>query len=525
LRVKDIDDNSITVSPDAIEVYGENIVLEVIDMKKEVTPSGFRYLVDSNLPIKAKVLCGEDDSSLSIISTKKNYSTNHILPVGFPLEENLDYYVCQVVVRSEDAQELELPVDVLKWTRSGFDIMDYDLEVSAPKVTIDALDNRSTISIHANKSIHFRVSKKLFKDDSWQIAYLPEQDDFNHVYKASLSGLELNTTHFIKIEGETDATGIHAEKFEDEFKFYLEEKPEIEEVVVEEPLVNEAGEELDEVFFKDENTNDVLIQALSEEFSTKELSDFIPSVESLISEGVLKGNGNKLYPYRDITRAEFASLICRASGFELDEDPSAFFTDVSSTHFSFACLSKLVEKQIIKGFGDGTFRPDDTISRAGALTVLSRAFNLDLPTEYTNDNFKDINKDYDLWMYVESVFNQGWLSGDYIRPNDNLKRAEAFDWIAISFGFVDSKVFKDVDSNHIEPIQEEVQVEEGEVVSEVDVVEEVVAPIEKIEPPVVVETPIVESPNEPVETIIDNSEDEELSSEDEDLMKLLEGLL
>jgi hypothetical protein len=193
-------------------------------------------------------------------------------------------------------------------------------------------------------------------------------------------------------------------------------------------------DEADEEFFMEEVSESRLTEALIEEFSTKELSEFVTSVEALITEGILKGNGDKLYPLRDVTRAEFVALICRSAEFDLDEDASAFFTDVPSTHFVFDCLSKLVDKEITKGYGDGTFRPDDTVTRGGALTMLSRAFNLDLPEEYTNNYFKDVNEDYALWMYANSVYTQGWLSGEYLRPNDNLKRAEAFDWIARFIG-------------------------------------------------------------------------------------------
>ena len=54
------------------------------------------------------------------------------------------------------------------------------------------------------------------------------------------------------------------------------------------------------------------------------------------------------------------------------EENNMKFKDVAETHWAAKAIDELSEKGIIKGYEDGTFRPDEPISRAEVAVMLSR---------------------------------------------------------------------------------------------------------------------------------------------------------
>ena len=109
--------------------------------------------------------------------------------------------------------------------------------------------------------------------------------------------------------------------------------------------------------------------------------------------GTFAGEGN-------ITRAEFAAICARFS----DENPygDMIFSDVSG-HWAEEYITKAAVLGWINGYADGTFRPDEYITRAEAVTLVNRMLNR-LPE--TKDDlhinmvvFTD-NMNTNMWYYL-----------------------------------------------------------------------------------------------------------------------------
>jgi len=91
---------------------------------------------------------------------------------------------------------------------------------------------------------------------------------------------------------------------------------------------------------------------------------------------VVTGVGNNRYePDRNITRAEFAAIVVRALGLDTGMRNSSF-TDVSSSEWYYGYIQTAVGYGIITGYGDGTYGPNDTITREQAMTMIARAMKL-----------------------------------------------------------------------------------------------------------------------------------------------------
>lgn len=91
----------------------------------------------------------------------------------------------------------------------------------------------------------------------------------------------------------------------------------------------------------------------------------------------------------------------------------------------------MAKKGIIKGYSDGTFRPENPITRAEFLSVTMKSLNIDVGSSIVTV-FTDIPTDGS-WMipYIEKARLLGIAQGQTIngilkfRPNDSITRAEA----------------------------------------------------------------------------------------------------
>ncbi|GMK40466.1 hypothetical protein PCCS19_35220 [Paenibacillus sp. CCS19] len=96
-------------------------------------------------------------------------------------------------------------------------------------------------------------------------------------------------------------------------------------------------------------------------------------VEELASRMVVNGTGSGQFsPNNAITRAEFAAIIVRGLGLKL-ESSAAVFTDVAATAWYSSAVKTAQTYGLIDGFKDGTFRPNDAITREQAMTIMAKA--------------------------------------------------------------------------------------------------------------------------------------------------------
>ena len=131
-------------------------------------------------------------------------------------------------------------------------------------------------------------------------------------------------------------------------------------------------------------------------------------------------------PDKSITRAEFAVMLNKALGFV--DKGNVSFSDVKAGDWYYDAVAIAVEAGYCSGYEDGTFKPNETITRAEAAVMIALAKNL-VKNETVITKFTDITN-IPLWAkdYVGAVVNAGFMSG---RPNgtfdatNTITRAEA----------------------------------------------------------------------------------------------------
>ncbi|WP_053061538.1 S-layer homology domain-containing protein [Paenibacillus sp. VT-400] len=101
-------------------------------------------------------------------------------------------------------------------------------------------------------------------------------------------------------------------------------------------------------------------------------------VQDLASRLIVQGTGEDVFaPDRSITRAEFTAVLLRGLGLHSPRSTeAASFTDVKTGSWYEDEVQTAVSYGLISGYADDSFRPNSEISRAEALTIVSRAMKL-----------------------------------------------------------------------------------------------------------------------------------------------------
>jgi S-layer homology domain len=104
-----------------------------------------------------------------------------------------------------------------------------------------------------------------------------------------------------------------------------------------------------------------------------------PFIETLSREGVMAGFADGTFrPEQVVTRAQFAAILRSA----FSQDPvrkSRTFKDVPAKYWANAAISKAYTTGFMSGYPDNTFRPEQKITKAQTLTFLSNGLQLDPP--------------------------------------------------------------------------------------------------------------------------------------------------
>ncbi|MGG3987087.1 S-layer homology domain-containing protein [Bacillus smithii] len=168
-------------------------------------------------------------------------------------------------------------------------------------------------------------------------------------------------------------------------------------------------------------------------------------MRDLIARGIISGYGNGSYkPGQKVTRGEFAKFIASALNLDMT-NTSNVFKDVSPNSALAPGINAAAKVNIIKGRTDGTFHPDDTITRKDMALMIKRAIQyLNVPLETGSTKFTDISNLNDEYKTAIAEIAQANIIHGYqingqlkFQPNNEATRAEAAAFISRMLAFVE----------------------------------------------------------------------------------------
>lgn len=109
--------------------------------------------------------------------------------------------------------------------------------------------------------------------------------------------------------------------------------------------------------------------------------------------------------------------------------PAFAYPDVTEAHWAFSQIQTLTEQGVIVGYPDGTFQPDENVTRAEFASMAIKALGQEHTTVAQPVNFTDIDPTF--WAYdaIQKALYFDLIScsqqGDIFRPTDTVTRAES----------------------------------------------------------------------------------------------------
>ena len=118
-------------------------------------------------------------------------------------------------------------------------------------------------------------------------------------------------------------------------------------------------------------------------YSDVEASTTVGEAVGILSNlGILTGFEDGTFkPDETVTRAQMAAIVCRTLGYESQAKSSAgttIFNDVPGDHWAAGYINVAQSLNIINGYGDGNFGPEDKVTYEQAVKMIVCALNYDL---------------------------------------------------------------------------------------------------------------------------------------------------
>lgn len=137
-----------------------------------------------------------------------------------------------------------------------------------------------------------------------------------------------------------------------------------------------------------------------------------PDIELMAGKYVVKGvAADRFAPAKSLTRAEFATMLVRAMGLAEDPASQARFSDIATGTWYYGYVQTAARAGLVNGRGDGTFGPNDLVTREQAAAMLMRALRAsDKGGSLAADQARALLSAYDDRDTV-SVWAEGDLAG------------------------------------------------------------------------------------------------------------------
>ncbi|MBD1917976.1 MULTISPECIES: S-layer homology domain-containing protein [Cyanophyceae] len=134
------------------------------------------------------------------------------------------------------------------------------------------------------------------------------------------------------------------------------------------------------------------------------------------------------FVFRSLTVATLASLVA-----QIPAQAQTTFSDVPSDYWAAQFIQALVDRGVIRGFADGSFRPNDPITRAQFAVLVDQAF--DQSTVRSAVRFRDVPSSYWAASAIQTAYAEGFLSGypgNVFNPAQPMPRAQVL--VALASG-------------------------------------------------------------------------------------------
>lgn len=176
-------------------------------------------------------------------------------------------------------------------------------------------------------------------------------------------------------------------------------------------------------------------------------SQFYEAVYSMNAKKVMRESltpkGSFIAPTRTITRADAAVMLYRLLGLEYEQGLT--YPDVTSKHRAYEAIHTLSAQGVLQGFIDGTFRPNQQLTRAEMSKIIALAFEYEITSE-AKIPFIDVSSTFKAYvnaLYVNKITSG--VSANQFDPNRHITRQEMAAFMNRAYQKVSISDYNDVE--------------------------------------------------------------------------------
>ena len=152
------------------------------------------------------------------------------------------------------------------------------------------------------------------------------------------------------------------------------------------------------------------------------------AISRLHASGIMQGTTAAAFsPKRSVTRAEFVTVLMRAFGITPASSAIPAYTDVPRSTWYYGAIQAATELGLTNGLGNGTFQPDQALTRQEAAVWLTKALKQAIPAASSYSVYRDASS-IAAWAkpYVTAISTLGLMQGNESRfyPAQSITRQE-----------------------------------------------------------------------------------------------------
>ncbi|MEQ8175565.1 MAG: S-layer homology domain-containing protein [Syntrophomonadaceae bacterium] len=172
--------------------------------------------------------------------------------------------------------------------------------------------------------------------------------------------------------------------------------------------------------------------------SFSDLSTYDPAyvyVNYLSNTGIMRGyQDGSFHLEKPLTRAEIAVILCNTAKLDPFISSQSSFSDVGPQHWAYPYVEAVFKAGLIKGNQDGSFRPDDLVTRAQMAALIIQLSGEPIPDTIISDTIKDIPAGFWAYKQISSCLDAGILrcnNPSLFAPDEAVTRAQVARSLAI----------------------------------------------------------------------------------------------
>ncbi|CEA01232.1 S-layer protein precursor [Metalysinibacillus saudimassiliensis] len=170
------------------------------------------------------------------------------------------------------------------------------------------------------------------------------------------------------------------------------------------------------------------VQAASSPFSDVPYTHtHFDNIMALQARGVISGYGDGTFrPNKYVTRAQASKMLAMVLNLDTVNVKNPNFADVSSHDEHYGAIAALVEANVISGYGDGSFRPNATLTRSQMAKMLVNGFNFEVASA-VQPVFQDVTSATSNAVHIQTLVDLGITRGTTpvtFSPYNNVTRGQ-----------------------------------------------------------------------------------------------------